>query len=85
MRFYSLTKSIVFRPQGQAGKGLMSALVLEALVQRPSRPQFLVMKEHRPKCLVTIQIPPKPKDFKCPLYQLFSEAAGCLPDYKLGL
>lgn len=40
MIFYSLTKSIVFRPQGQAEKGLMSALVLEALVSRASDLNF---------------------------------------------
>lgn len=36
MGFYSLTKPVVFRPQGQAGKGLMSVLVLEPLVLRAS-------------------------------------------------
>ena len=36
MGFYSLTKPIVFRPQGQVGKGLISALVLEALGPRAS-------------------------------------------------
>lgn len=36
MGFESLAKPIVFRPQGQAEKSLMSALVLKALVPRAS-------------------------------------------------
>lgn len=78
--FYSLTKSIVFRPQGQGEKAQMSALVLEALVPRDSDLSFRTWAK-----LVTIQIPLETKNFKCPLYQMFSEADGCLPDCKLGL